>query len=222
MHKKGFGNHNGAATQVERPRTKPLKRPRQARAQFTVEAIYQAFVRILQRDGWDAVTTRAVALESGFAVGTLYEYFPGKDALLSGYVRHCLEQLLEQIDRQAIAPALDWRTRLERLLWLSCGPQEPIHHLFTYEMAGLEARVAEPKHHLRAYQELLGKWQEVFAACTDLPHPTSPVRVEALFLMVWGGRRYAALGQLDAMRLQEWLEETERLIQGALDSPSAP
>lgn len=222
MHKNGFGNRGATSTEVERPRTKPLKRPRQARAQFTVEAIYQAFVRILQRDGWDAVTTRAVALESGFAVGTLYEYFPGKEALLSGYIRHCIEQLLERIDQQVIAPPLDWRTRLSRLLRLSCGPQESMYQLFTYEMAGLETRVAEPKHHLRAYQELLGKWQEVFDACTDLPHPTSPVRVEALFLMVWGGRRYAALGQLDAMRLQEWLEETERLIQGALESPSAP
>lgn len=222
MHKNGFGNRGATSTEVERPRTKPLKRPRQARAQFTVEAIYQAFVRILQRDGWDAVTTRAVALESGFAVGTLYEYFPGKEALLSGYIRHCIEQLLERIDQQVIAPPLDWRTRLSRLLRLSCGPQESMYQLFTYEMAGLEARVAEPKHHLRAYQELLGKWQEVFAACTDLPHPALPTRVEALFLMVWGGRRYAALGQLDAMRLQEWLEETERLIQGALESPSAP
>ena len=84
---------------------RPLKRPRQARARFTVQAIYDAFVRIWQRDGWDRLTTRNVALETGIAVGTLYDYFPNKTALLSGYVRHCIEALLAAIDREAVQPA---------------------------------------------------------------------------------------------------------------------
>lgn len=218
MDRKGFGNRGAAIAPGQKPRTKPLKRPQQARAQFTVEAIYQAFVRIWQRDGWAAVTTRAVALESGFAVGTLYEYFPSKQALLSGYVRHSIEQLLRSIDAQVIAPQLDWRSRVSLLLRLSCSPDEPISQLFTFEVAQLEAQVAEPRHHQRAYKELLGKWQEVFANCRDLPHPASAATVEALFLMVWGGRRYAALGQLDEARLSRWLGETERLVLGALET----
>ncbi len=71
---------------------------------FTVQAIYDAFVRIWRRDGWDGVSTRAVALETGVAVGTLYDYFPNKAALLSGYVRHCMEQLLQAIEQQAVTP----------------------------------------------------------------------------------------------------------------------
>jgi DNA invertase Pin-like site-specific DNA recombinase len=43
---------------------------------FTVQAIYDAFVRIWRRDGWAGVSTRAVALETGVSVGTLYDYFP--------------------------------------------------------------------------------------------------------------------------------------------------
>src|SRR5471030_1801070 len=101
--KSGFGNTKGS-TPAFNPRAKPLKRPSQARALFTVEAIYQAFVRIWQRDGWAKLTTRAVALESGFAVGTLYDYFPSKEALLSGYVRMCVETLLRQLDEHVIAP----------------------------------------------------------------------------------------------------------------------
>ena len=85
-------------------RTKPLKRPMQARARFTVQAIYDAYVRIWQREGWDQLTTRKVALETGIAVGTLYEYFPSKEALHSGYVRHCIEQMLQQIEERVIAP----------------------------------------------------------------------------------------------------------------------
>lgn len=218
MQRKGFGNQASTGGEAQRPRTKPLKRPRQARAVFTVEAIYQAFVRIWQRDGWAAVTTRAVALEAGFAVGTLYEYFPSKQALFSGYVRHCIEQLLGRIDQQVIEPQLDWRSRVSLLLRLSCSPSEPIDQLFTFEVAQLEAQIAEPRHHQRAYQELLDKWQAVFAACSDLPRPASPATVEALFLLVWGGRRYAALGQLDEPRRRLWLAETERLLLSALQS----
>src|SRR5205814_721616 len=47
------------------PLAKPLKRPWQARAQFSVQAIYDAFVRIWQREGWARLTTRAVALAAG-------------------------------------------------------------------------------------------------------------------------------------------------------------
>ncbi len=216
MDRKGFGNQERGAGEAQKPRTKPLKRPQQARAVFTVEAIYQAFVRIWRRDGWAAATTRAVALEAGFAVGTLYEYFPSKQALFSGYVRHCIEQLLSRIDEQVIAPDLDWRTRLSRLLWLSCGADEEIAQLFTFEVAQLETQVAEPRQHLRAYQELLGKWQQVFATCTDLPQPPSAAKVEALLLMAWGGRRYAALAQLDESRLHSWVVEMEQMLLTAL------
>lgn len=222
MDKKGFGKHAAAAVQAPEPRTKPLKRPRQARAQFTVEAIYEAFVRILQRGGWTAVTTRAVALEAGFAVGTLYDYFPNKQALLSGYVRHRIEGLLARIEAQVIEPSLSWRERLSRLLWLSCGPEHSMYSLFTVEMARLEVQIAEPKHYLRAYQEMLATWQRVFAACTDLPAPLPAARVEALFLMAWGGRRYAALAQLDDAALHGWVVEMEQMLQRALEPAAAP
>src|SRR6218665_2934787 len=98
------------------PKPKPLKRPTQTRAKVTVQAVFDAFVRIWQREGWAKLTTRAVALEAGIAVGTLYDYFPSKAALLSGYVRHCIEALVEAVDRQAVAPeGLAWGERLHRL-----------------------------------------------------------------------------------------------------------
>lgn len=84
--KSGFGKPGTDGMPPPGPRPKPHKRPTQARAKFTVEAIYQAFVRIWMRDGWQRLTTREVALEAGFAVGTLYDYFPSKEALLSGYI----------------------------------------------------------------------------------------------------------------------------------------
>ena len=95
------------ATRTAAAPAKPLKRPSQARAQFTVQAIYDAFVRIWQRDGWARLTTRAVALETGISVGTLYDYFPNKQALLSGYVRHCIDALLARVHSDVVLAASD-------------------------------------------------------------------------------------------------------------------
>jgi AcrR family transcriptional regulator len=176
------------------PAAKPLKRPSQARAVFTVQAIYDAFVRIWRRDGWDGVSTRAVALETGVAVGTLYDYFPNKAALLSGYVRHCMEQLLLAIEEQAVTPpGLSAEHRLRTLVRLACGADTPELPWFDAGLLALEAGIAEGKHHRRVHEELLAAWTRVFDACTELPQRPSAEAIQAMHLAVWGGRRYGLL-----------------------------
>ncbi|SFR63858.1 transcriptional regulator, TetR family [Marinobacter daqiaonensis] len=194
------------------PRARPLKRPRQARARFTVQAIYDAYVRIWQRDGWEGLTTRKVALETGIAVGTLYDYFPSKEALHSGYVRHCIERLLEKVEQRVVAPeSLDSRVRLHRLIRLLGGLDRDQPSWFHPDMMRLEPLVADRKYQQRAYGELLAMWRRVLAACTDLPRPATPETVEALHLAVWGGRRYALQVGLEEERMVRWAEETERM-----------
>jgi AcrR family transcriptional regulator len=61
----------------------PRKQPLQARAQVTVEAIIRATAHILRTKGWDACNTNAVAKRAGVSIGSLYQYFPSKDALLA-------------------------------------------------------------------------------------------------------------------------------------------
>ncbi|MEL7940576.1 MULTISPECIES: TetR/AcrR family transcriptional regulator [Pseudomonas] len=204
----GFGKRHKPASTAPGPRAKPLKRPTQARARFTVEAIYEAFVRICRRDGWAGVSTRAVALEAGVAVGTLYDYFPSKEALLSGYVRHCLEALAARIDSEVIAPPLDWRERVRRLLALGAGLGMP---LADGELLQLEQRIAEAKHHQRVFEELAGKWREALQACTDLPRPVDAATAQALFIATWGGWRYALLLGLDEAQRQHWQAGLEQL-----------
>ena len=196
---------------------RPLKRPRQARALFTVQAIYDAFVRIWQRDGWERLTTRNVALETGIAVGTLYDYFPNKTALLSGYVRHCIEALLAAIDREAVQPAcLPWTERIHHLVRLVCGVDAPGLPTFHPDMLALEAQMAEPHHHRRAHEELTAAWGRVFTACTDLPHPPGPAIQQALHLSAWGGRRYVLLLQLDPPEMRQWADGVEQMCFAAI------
>jgi AcrR family transcriptional regulator len=60
---------------------RPRKTPRQQRAAHTVEALLEAAAQVLEADGLDGYNTNAVARRAGASVGTLYQYFPGKDAL---------------------------------------------------------------------------------------------------------------------------------------------
>ncbi|WP_186453981.1 TetR/AcrR family transcriptional regulator [Denitratisoma sp. DHT3] len=62
---------------------KPRKTPRQQRSQATVGYIVEAARQILYSEGVEAVTTRRVAERSGVAVGSLYQYFPNRDAILA-------------------------------------------------------------------------------------------------------------------------------------------
>jgi AcrR family transcriptional regulator len=207
------------------PRSKPLKRPTQARSKFTVQAIYDAFVRIWAAHGWEGVTTRAVALETGIAVGTLYDYFPDKEALLSGYVRHCIEALLARIDTEVVAPTdIDWRERVQRLVRLTCDTQLEGLPAFDHEMLMLEHRVAEPKHHRRVYDELAERWLRAFAACKDLQPAPSPATVHALLTAAWGGRRYRLLVQPESGKSHSnsdnsnWVREMQAMVMARLQA----
>ncbi|ABE33346.1 bacterial regulatory s, tetR family protein [Paraburkholderia xenovorans LB400] len=58
------------------------KQPQQARSQATVDAIFDATIQVLLADGLQRLTTIRVAERAGVSVGTLYQYFPQKQALL--------------------------------------------------------------------------------------------------------------------------------------------
>ena len=60
----------------------PHRKPKQARAQATWSAILQAATRIIETEGEEAFTTNHVAETAGVSIGTLYQYFPNKAAIL--------------------------------------------------------------------------------------------------------------------------------------------
>jgi len=210
-----------AQTSLSAPRAKPLKRPSQARARFTVQAIYDAFVRIWQAEGWERLTTRAVALETGISVGTLYEYFPNKQALLSGYVRQGMDAMLAAIDKQVVqANDAPWQERLHHLLRLTHGVDAPELQHYDSQMLALEHQIAEPKHHRRVHDEIVAAWSKALNACADLPHPPTARTVQTLCLSAFGGRRYLLLVHADDTTAREWAAELERQCQLVLSAPS--
>lgn len=70
--------------EVQRP---PLRKaPRQARSAETVRIIVEASAHILERAGLSGFTTNAVAERAGVSIGSLYQYFPGKEALIGALI----------------------------------------------------------------------------------------------------------------------------------------
>jgi AcrR family transcriptional regulator len=65
--------------------------PKQARAQDTVEIIFEATAQILRREGRAALNTNHIADCAGISVGTLYQYFSDKEAILVAMARRELE-----------------------------------------------------------------------------------------------------------------------------------
>ncbi|QSB14739.1 TetR/AcrR family transcriptional regulator [Natronosporangium hydrolyticum] len=58
------------------------KTPRQKRSRETVAVIIEAAAQVFQREGYAATTTNKIAERAGVSIGSLYQYFPDKDALL--------------------------------------------------------------------------------------------------------------------------------------------
>lgn len=72
-------------------RLRPRKQPVQARAVETRARILDAAARVFGRHGYAAGTTNRIAAEAGLSIGSLYQYFPNKDALLVELVRRHVE-----------------------------------------------------------------------------------------------------------------------------------
>jgi len=81
------------------PTLSPRKQPTQDRARRTYRAILEAGARILERHGYEALTTNHVADLAGVGIASLYEYFPNKHALVAEIVRHVLDDLLADLAR---------------------------------------------------------------------------------------------------------------------------
>ncbi|PZU20842.1 MAG: TetR/AcrR family transcriptional regulator [Shinella sp.] len=76
------------------------KQPRQARSSATVETILEASARILETRGLAAFTTNAVAERAGVSVGSLYQYFPTKEAILTWLIRRKREALIAALESE--------------------------------------------------------------------------------------------------------------------------
>jgi AcrR family transcriptional regulator len=80
------------------PFLEPRKTPVQARSTASVNAILDATIQVLLKLGKERLTTTKVALRAGVSVGTLYQYFPNKSALLQAVLKRNLDEVTTAVE----------------------------------------------------------------------------------------------------------------------------
>jgi AcrR family transcriptional regulator len=94
----------------------PRKTPHQARAKVTRDAILEAAAHIIAADGLTAFNTNAVAARAGVSIGSLYQYFPNKDALMVALIEHGQRRQLLTFETAAAAMSVNALAVMARTL----------------------------------------------------------------------------------------------------------
>jgi len=205
-----------------KPACAPRKRPRQGRSKTTVEAIVEATARILSKEGYAAATTRRVADVAGVGIGSLYQYFPSRDALIAAVLERPLDRIAQAtgavFERHKDAPpAVTLRAFAGMLIEAHAvdpGLQKVLaEHAPRLQELGL----------LRTLEQRMG---EHITAYWNGRGPTLPFDMErALFVL---NKCCAELIRAAALEHPDWLrdgrltEDLYRLIVGYLALPTAP
>lgn len=173
---------------ARRPLTSPRKEAIQARSRATVDALIEATARILVREGFDRASTNRIAEEAGVSIGSLYQYYPSKEALVAAVIdRH--QQELMQVVRNALAEvsALPLEEGVRRLVAVAIDAHRvnpKLHRVLaeqiprTGRLKNVEAFNRETYALFRSYLE--SRRDEVRAADLDLAAFVCVTSVEAL------------------------------------------
>src|SRR5215467_14516170 len=89
------------ACMVAKTQTNPRRLASQQRSRLTVEALLEATARILVKDGYDCASTNRIAHVAGVSIGSLYQYFPSKEALVAAVIDRQTQETM-QLARDAL------------------------------------------------------------------------------------------------------------------------
>ncbi|MEV0474015.1 TetR/AcrR family transcriptional regulator [Streptomyces prunicolor] len=154
----------------------PRKRPRQQRSQETYDAILEAAAQLFEALGYTGATTNKIADRAGVSIGSLYQYFPNKDALLYAlgerHVRALAAAMTSAMaDLRAAAPRPEETIRTLYSTLAQLHDTDPHLHRLLYDQA---PRPAEAATQLRALQTEMATEVEHHLRRLDLgaPDPT--------------------------------------------------
>jgi AcrR family transcriptional regulator len=138
---------------------RPRKRPVQDRSRETVHAILRAAAQVFSVSGYAAGTTNRIAERAGVSIGSLYEYFPNKDALLVALMEEHMHEAegilgaaaeeaagedrdLAAVVRRFIRAMVDLHAR-DRALHRMLFEETPLPRRIRRQLADLEKQVTD-------------------------------------------------------------------------------
>jgi len=189
------------------------KKPKQMRSEETIEVIFEAAARILQTKGLDKFNTNAIAGLAGISIGTLYQYFPNKNAILVALARRELGKVSGVIIKNITAEYASNENELARVVVRSLlkafgGRQRARKVLIEALVAnGLSQELSRP---------IDDVMQAIFAQKTQLQtqhfKTMTPVGLYVMTRAVIGTIRSVVMEQSDYLGTEEFEEELVRLF----------
>ncbi|MGO9832789.1 MAG: TetR/AcrR family transcriptional regulator [Polyangiaceae bacterium] len=196
-----------------RTRTAPRKKPSQRRSQETVDVILGATARVLCSTGYDRASTNRVALVAGVSIGSLYQYFPSKEALVAALAEQHVEQMLalvrSKLAEVAGAPLpVAVRTMIEAMF--DAHGIDPKLHKVLIEQVPRVGRLEQVVGVEREVEGLVSVFLE--ARRHELRRSKHRAVAFVLFNVVEAVTHAAVLAELDAERTSEIAEELSDML----------
>lgn len=198
--------------------TSPRRIPRQARSRQLVDAIVEGAARLLERREDDGVTTNAIADAAGVSIGSLYQYFPGKEAVFGALVRRRMrethESLLLEIERARGLPLEEAVARVvDRILAMKATTsridaaifREALRYGLTEEAFALDDEL------VRRFGNVIEGWKPAVREDVD-----ARVAAHLLFHGLRAVMVVGALGEPELAHSPAMRRELERLLLGYL------
>ncbi|MBN2371967.1 MAG: TetR/AcrR family transcriptional regulator [Vicinamibacteria bacterium] len=160
----------------------PRKLPRQPRAHETVKAILQAAAKLIAEQGFALMTTNKIAERAGVSIGSLYQYFPNKTAILTSLLEEHqagIQPVIEQSMRELEDPKLAFSEAIRRLfvrLLEKHAVHPRLNRVLAEEVPRTRRAIALDRHNEEAYVnrvvEILRKRRD-----TRVAHPIAMAHI---------------------------------------------
>ena len=202
----------------KRPATSPRKAASQDRSRATVDALLSATARVLVRDGYDRASTNRIAEAAGVSVGSLYQYYPSKEALVAAVIDRHIGDMMALVRQASVTfaplPLPDATRAIVRVMIEAHALEPKLHRVLVEQIPRVgslerierldEEACALVRLWLEAHQD------EITVADLDLAAFVVVTTVEALTHAAVL-RRPAVLEKLDA-----FVDEVAKLVVGYL------
>lgn len=138
----------------------PRRTPRQGRSRALCDAILVAAARVFDRLGYDAANTNHVAELAGVSVGSLYQYFPNKDALLTALHERHAEDVAAAVAAALADPDAPTELVVRRLVaeLFALHRQHPRLQALLHGRAAVRERPPEDSPGTRAVLDVCSAW----------------------------------------------------------------
>ena len=172
------------ATRISGPSDSMKKQPRQARARFTVDAILEGAAHILASHGWAGFTTNAVAEAAGVSIGSLYQYFPNKMAIVDSILQRHFDEILavlrSAVDDDLAAPCVE---KLVSGMIAAHSEHSSLHHVL---LEDVPLSKNSTKAHERFEQEYQQLYTKLLAGCARARSSLDELRAQVLSAAIEG------------------------------------